>query len=117
MTWGWRRRPRWVYLAIQVADGYYDPSGLPWPTTARRYVALRRVARRMPGHEPDLGDAMREVERALQKFTQLLADPIDEQDMVDAIADTFHRRGVPVTNGRVVGDAIVFDISEPAGHG
>lgn len=40
----------WAYLAIQVADGWYHP-GLTMPVTAREWIALRQLARRMPGHE------------------------------------------------------------------
>jgi len=36
---------------------------------------------------------------------------------VEIVADAFHRRGVPATNGRIEGDAIVFDVVAPRGVG
>lgn len=44
------REERWCYLALRAADGAYRPL-LPFPMRWRRLIAMRMLARRMPGHE------------------------------------------------------------------
>lgn len=38
-------------------------------------------------------------------------------ETIKLVANHFHRAGVPVTRGRMEGDAVVFDVIEPRGHG
>lgn len=47
----------------------------------------------------------------------VLGEPLTPGAAIRVTADAFHRRGVPVTNGRVVGDQIVFDVVAPRGVG
>lgn len=39
------------------------------------------------------------------------------QATIALVADEFRRRGVPVVNARMEGDAIVFDVATPRGMG
>lgn len=72
--------------------------------------------------DQDKIDAIRErFERELTDFAA--ADVIgpgtrpNPGRAVRSVAEHFHRRGVPVTNGRVEGDSIVFDVASPKGVG
>lgn len=47
----------------------------------------------------------------------VIGQPLTPGRMIKDIADAFHRCGVPVTHGRLEGDAVVFDITYPEGEG
>lgn len=64
-------------------------------------------------------DAIQEYTDALSEWANgaVLGEPAATSATIDLVADRFHRNGVPVTRGRIEGDAIVFDIDAPKGVG
>jgi hypothetical protein len=46
-----------------------------------------------------------------------VGEPVDDAEQIRVVGEVFMRHGVPVTNGRVEDDAIVFDVVVPRGQG
>lgn len=67
--------------------------------------------RTFPGHEPDVGDVVRAVERELLKWARVgVIGDAPTEDALATVLAAYRQLGVPAVRARYEGDAIVVDV-------